>query len=283
MNAVRLTLLAGLMLLSACTNTTKNVTVSESPAEPGAAMYSDDAFHDLVRKYAVEDGEKVDYARWKDSPEDMAALDQHIAAIGRLSPVSTPQQFPTPSDRRSYWINTYNALVLRAVLELWPLDSVRDVKVSLTSRVVPGKGFFYDRKVIVGGQETSLYRLEKDVLASQKDPRLHFALNCASDSCPVLRPWEWTDEQLDQASREFVSRPENVSVEDNALQVSRIFKWYRKDFPKNLAVYLQQYADDDLRQQLIRADDGNFRVRYGEYDWSLNASETLRGADEYDH
>ncbi len=177
----------------------------------------------------------------------------------------------------------YNALVLRAVLELWPLDSVRDVKVSLTSRVVPGKGFFYDRKVTVGGQETSLYRLEKDVLASQKDPRLHFALNCASDSCPVLRPWEWTDEQLDQASREFVSRPENVSVEDNALQVSRIFKWYRKDFPKNLAVYLQQYADDDLRQQLIRADDGNFRVRYGEYDWSLNASETLRGADEYDH
>ena len=275
MNTLRLTVLGSLLLLflSACTTPSKKMTVGESPAEPGATMYSDDAFLDLVRKYTVEEGEKVDYAAWKDSSTDMAALDMHIATIARVSPDSDPEQFASAADRKSYWINTYNALVLRAVLELWPLESVRDVKVTLTSRLVPGKGFFYDRKVTVGGQETSLYQLEKDVLKSQKDARLHFALNCASDSCPVLRPWEWTEEQLDQAAREFVSRPQNVSVEDNSLLVSRIFKWYRKDFPDNLAGYLQQYADDDLRQQLVRADDEKYRVRYRDYNWELNATD----------
>ncbi len=65
------------------------------------------------------------------------------------------------------------------------------MKISITSRVVPGKGFFYDRKVVVGGEETNLYKLDKEVLRNQKDPRLHFALNCGSESCPVVRPWEW--------------------------------------------------------------------------------------------
>ena len=76
--------------------------------------------------------------------------------------------------------------MLDGVLELWPLESVRDVKVTFSSQVVPGKGFSYDRTVVVGGRQTNLYDLEKEVLASQRDPRLHFALNCGSESCPVL-------------------------------------------------------------------------------------------------
>ena len=72
------------------------------------------------------------------------------------------------------------------MLEYWPLKSVRDVKISISSRVVSGKGFFYDRKVVVGGEETNLYKLEKEVLRKQKDPRLHFALNCGSESCPSM-------------------------------------------------------------------------------------------------
>ena len=81
------------------------------------------------------------------------------------------------------------------------------------SRVVPGKGFFYDRKIVVGGERTSLYQFEKKVLAGQKDPRLHFALNCASESCPVLRPSDWSDDDLDEAAREFVNRPANASID----------------------------------------------------------------------
>jgi len=232
--------------------------------------YSDGPFLELVKKYTVDGGEKVDYEAWKNSPEDLAALDRQVDLIARVSPVSHPELFPSKTGQRSYWINTYNTLVLQAVLEYWPLESVRDVKISVTSRVVPGKGFFYDRKIVVGGEKTSLYKLEKEVLRNQKDPRLHFALNCGSQSCPVLRPWKWTDEQLDEAAHEFINRPENVSIEGEELFLSSIFKWYKKDFPKDIHNYLQQYAEPGLEQQLQLAKDKKYATRYRAYDWSLN-------------
>ena len=236
-------------------------------------MYSSAAFLDLVGRYLVDDGKRVDYDAWKDNKQDVSAFDDYIDMLARVSPLNHPEQFPRAADARSYWINAYNALVLHAVLEYWPLDSVRDVKLSLSSRVVPGKGFFYDRKVVLGGRETNLYDFEKEVLKKQKDPRLHFALNCASESCPVLRTWEWTDERLDTAAREFVNKPENVIVENGALQVSRIFKWYKKDFPAELAAYLEGYADPPLAGQLRQASAESYPVRYRKYDWSLNSVE----------
>ena len=235
------------------------------------AVYSDKPFLELVRRYAIDDGEKVDYETWKNSPEDLAALDRQVALIARISPVSHPELFPTRAEQRSYWINTYNTLVLQAILEYWPLESVRDVTISVTSRVVRGKGFFYDRKVVVGGEKTNLRKLEKEVLRKQKDSRLHFALNCGSESCPVLRPWEWTDEQLDEAAREFINNPQNVSVEGKELYLSKIFKWYKKDFPKDIHAYLQQYSEPGLSKQLQAAKEMKYRTRYRKYDWTLNA------------
>ena len=233
--------------------------------------YSEKPYFDLVRKYTMDGGDKVDYEAWKNSSEDFEMLDRQVAMIASLSPDSHPGLFPTRGTQRSYWINSYNTLILHAVLEYWPLESVRDIKISITSRVVPGKGFFYDRKIVVGGKETNLYELEKEMLRNQKDPRLHFALNCGSESCPVLRAWEWTDEQLDEAAREFVNNPHNVSVANEKLYLSSIFKWYKKDFPKNVPAYLQQFADADLAQQLKAAGDGKYRRLYQTYDWSLNA------------
>ena len=257
---------------------------SETPSDSGKSgakvasiagqenlLYSDKPLLELVSRYSVEGGEKVDYEAWKDSPEDLAALDRQVAMIARLSPVSHPELFPTKTKQRSYWINTYNTLILQAVLEYWPLESVRDVQISASSRLVPGKGFFYDRKVVVGGEETSLYKLEKEVLRTQKDPRLHFALNCGSESCPVLRPWKWTDEQLDEAAREFINQPENVSIEGKHVYLSSIFKWYKKDFPKDIYSYLQNYAEPGLEGQLQIAKENKYRKRYRSYDWSLNA------------
>lgn len=247
---------------------------ADAPAamdDTGAAVYTNDVFIDLVSKYTLQGGERVDYESWQNSPADLQALQEHIDLIAAVSPRSDPAQFGSRASKRSYWINAYNALVLHAVLEYWPLDSVRDVEISFTSRLVPGKGFFYDRKVVVGGETTSLYQLEKEVLSSQKDPRLHFALNCASESCPVLRPWEWTDEQLDEAARDFVNKAENVSVADGELRVSTIFKWYKRDFPRDLNDYLQQYAEPELLQQLRVAQERGYPTRYRDYDWSLNA------------
>jgi len=235
--------------------------------------YSDQVYFDLVRKYTFNDGEKVDYEAWKDSVEDIKLLNQQVAMIAGVSPDSHPELFPTRAMQRSYWINSYNTLILHAVLEYWPLESVQDIKISFSSRVVPGKGFFYDRKIVVGGKETNLYKFEKQMLRNQKDPRLHFALNCGSESCPVLRAWEWNDEQLDEAAREFVNDPQNVTIENEKLYLSRIFKWYKKDFPKDIPAYLQNYADAGLSEQLQTAKNGNYPRIYQSYDWSLNTGE----------
>jgi hypothetical protein len=239
--------------------------------------YSDQPYFELVRKYTIDDGEKVDYGAWKNSAEDMQLLDRQVAMIAAISPVSHPALFPTRARQRAYWINSYNTLILDAVLEYWPLESVREINISLSSRVVPGKGFFYDRKIVVGGKKTNLYKFEKEMLRNQKDPRLHFALNCGSESCPVLRAWEWTDEQLDEAAHEFVNNPQNVTVKNEKLYLSRIFKWYKKDFPKDVPTYLQRYADAHLARQLEVAKDGQYRTLYQTYDWSLNAGETTGG------
>lgn len=280
MNSLKTLLSTGLLLIFFTCASTPAAPLAEGDTGPMEShLYSDAVFLDLVRKFAADDGESVNYAAWKSSPRDMEALAQHIDLIARVSPENHPEQFPDKAAQRSYWINTYNALVLHGVLELWPLESVREVKVTFTSKVVPGKGFFYDREVIVGGRQTNLFRLEKEVLASQRDPRLHFALNCASESCPVLRPWEWTDAQLDEAAREFVNQPENVAVIDEKLRVSRIFKWYKKDFPKDLNGYLQKYAEPDLLRQLQLAKNNGYPTQYRKYDWSLNTQTSGEPAD----
>jgi len=256
-------LIAGLLALN-------SALIAENLTQAGEILYSNEVFASLLEKYIVAAGDGVDYAAWKESPEDLTALDRQVALLARVSPVNHPEQFPGRSEQRSYWINTYNTLVLQAVLELWPMESVRDVKISFSSRVVPGKGFFYDRKVVVGGEETNLYKFEKYVLSQQKDPRLHFALNCASHSCPVLRPWEWTEEQLDTAAHDFINDSDNVQVQDDRVYLSRIFKWYKKDFPGNLLEYLEGYAEPSLAKDLQTAIERGYRLSYRRYDWSLN-------------
>ena len=251
-----------------------------SATEP--AGFSDDDFRGLVKKYALEGGADINYAAWQASAEDLAALDRHVELIGQISPNSHPELFPSPAAERRYWINTYNALVLHAVLEFWPLDSVKDVKLTLTSRLVPGKGFFHDRKVVVGGETTNLLKLEKDVLRTQRDPRLHFALNCASDSCPVLRPSDWSEEELDRATRDFVNDTANVAVEEKTVYISKIFKWYRKDFPQDIYAYLAQYAEPELAAALQIASEQDYRKRYRDYDWSLNETSDPNAAHDDD-
>ncbi|MFN3485742.1 MAG: DUF547 domain-containing protein [Planctomycetota bacterium] len=239
--------------------------------------FSDRSFVALVAKYADRDG-RVDYDGWKKSPEDLAALDDFVTLLANVSPENRPELFPDEGAQRSYWITAYNALVLKGVLDLWPLESVRGVKSSLTSYVIPGKGFFYDRRVVVGGRETNLYSIENDILRRRiRDPRVHFALNCASHSCPALRPSRWSDQELDRAARAFINDSRNVRIASDAVYLSRIFEWYREDFVTwlgrpgaGLLDYLIAYADEPLATDLRRARDARLAVRFLDYDWSLN-------------
>ena len=265
----------------------------DPPAEPVTAV-SHDAYQVLLAHYVDSDG-LVDYARWQASPDDVAQLDSYLAQLAAATPDNRADLFGEPADRLSYWINLYNALVLREVIRRWPLKSVRQVKGGAASYLVPGRGFFGDLRFVVGGRRMSLDDIEHKIIRGRfADARIHFAINCGSSSCPVLRRDAFDaaalEGQLDEASVAFINDPDNVTVDHQKKRIvlSKIFEWYRDDFVAHvrrkhggqtaqktgLVDFLLLYAGDDLAGQLARARAQGYKVRYRDYDWSVNAGET---------
>ena len=244
--------------------------------------FSHQAFENLLQRFIVNN--KVNYAAWYADPQAIAQLDSYLAAVAAYSPDNAPLRFPTPNDGKAYWLHVYNALVIKAVLDHWPLDSVNDVKAPL--EIVQGYGFFYRLGFIVGGQKYNLYDIEKDKILKQwSDPRAHFVLNCASSSCPVIRPSLPTGDALEaylaMATQEFIHHPHNVNIDHatKQLHLSRIFKWYQSDFindlhrrglpsPNGIVDYLIDAAPDSLKASLQEA--VTYKIDYMDYDWSLN-------------
>ena len=251
-----------------------------------ASGFSHLAFEELLSEYVNPAGD-VDYARWQASKGSAAKLDSYLAAVSRFSPDTTPERFPARNDALAYWIYGYNAYVIKSVLDRWPLGSVTDVKAPL--EVVRGLGFFYQLRFSFGDEYLSLFKVENDKIRSRyRDARIHFVLNCASDSCPVMRPELPTGEELDKlltlAAVEFVNDPENVSVDhaNRIVFLSSIFKWYRKDFINDLRTtgrpsgrglidYVATLATGTLQDDLVRAD--NYKVAFRDYDWGLNGTD----------
>jgi len=186
----------------------------------------------------------------------------------------------------TYWINAYNAFVIFAVLKRWPLKSVLDVKAPI--EMMKGLGFFFVQRYIVGGRPISLYGLEhKKLLKKGADPRIHFLLNCGTESCPALRPIEGSGQEMDallgEAAADFVSNPEHVAInhQDKLVTVSRIFKWYMKDFVRGqtgpsmtnqqrLMNYIKSVAPPAQAAELERA--STYRLNFKSFDWKVNSA-----------
>lgn len=248
--------------------------------------FSHETLAGLLQTYVSSDGH-VDYQRWHDSPASVAALDSYLAAVSAYSPDTTPERFATRNDELAYWMYGYNAWVIKGVLLNWPLGSVTDVKAPL--EVVKGMGFFFQLRFPFGGNYMSLLTAENDKIRKRfQDPRIHFVLNCASESCPVARPELPTGAELqhllETAAIEFVNDDRNVRVEHDRRTVvlSTIFKWYKKDFvnymvalgrpsKRSLLDYLETVAREPLLGDLQRADD--YAIEYRDYDWGLNETD----------
>lgn len=244
--------------------------------------FSHGAFEDLLRRFVRND--RVDYAAWHGDRQAVAQLDSYLAAVAAYSPENAPARFPVRNDAKAYWLHIYNALVIKAVLDHWPLASVNDVKAPL--EVVQGYGFFYRLGFIVGGKTTNLYDIEHDkVLKQSNDPRAHFVLNCASSSCPAIRPSLPTGDALEpflaKATQEFIGNPRNVNIDhaNKKLRLSQIFEWYPSDFindlrrraiPVNNGIvdYLIDTAPEALKPELRRA--AGYPIEYVDYDWNIN-------------
>lgn len=221
----------------------------------------------LLAKY-VDDRGRVAYAEWKASAADVRVLHDYLAALGRAD-------LEAPAPRAAvlaFWINAYNALTLAAVLHLYPTASIRDH----AARVV-GFNVWKDVKLHVGARALSLDDIEHGVLRLMGEPRIHFALVCASNGCPVLRNATYTpeglDAELDANARAFFERPESLRADPaaRAVSLSELLKWYAADFgdsPAARLAALRRFFSAGADWGWLDGD--GVRVDYLPYDWKLN-------------
>lgn len=209
---------------------------------------------------------RVGYGRT--APEDRAALDGYVEALAAtpVSRLSRPEQL-------AYWINLYNALTVQLVHRHHPVASIRDIGIS--------PGLFsigpWGRKLTeVEGEKLSLDDIEHRILRPiWRDPRIHYAVNCAAVGCPNLQPAAFTAATtislLDEAARAFVNHPRGVSFDGASLVVSSIYHWFKDDFggtDEGVIAHLKTFAAPALRGRLETVS----RIAGHDYDWRLNGT-----------
>jgi hypothetical protein len=241
-----------------------------------------------IRALAVdESGRQVDYALLRTGQEYAA----YRAAAATLRDFD-PAQLGTRAERLAFWINLYNALIIDAIITF-------DVRGSLTKTPGGALAFFNRAAYVVAGQRLSADDIEHGILRANRghpfipgprfamrdprqawvleriDPRLHFALNCASASCPPINVYapERIDQQLDLAARGFVQSDVSVAP-DGSLALSPIFRWYQADFGgrQGVLAFLMRYLPEGEPRERLESASGRIRLRYTRYNWSLNAA-----------
>jgi hypothetical protein len=245
--------------------------------DPGSSLRIDhSAWAGFLARY-VETGtdgvNRVAYGRV--TPQDRATLDGYIEALARLpvSSLSRPQQM-------AYWINLYNALTVQLVLEHQPVDSIRDIDIS--------PGLFSDgpwgkELVAIEGERLSLDDIEHRILRPiWRDPRVHYAVNCAALGCPNLQrePFQADrlEEQLDHAARSYVNHPRGVAMVEGELVVSSVYEWFKEDFggtDQGVIAHLLRYAEPGLAAALARF----AAIDDDRYDWRLNDAPPRRSVE----
>jgi hypothetical protein len=173
-------------------------------------------------------------------------------------------------EQLAYWLNLYNAATVDLILDNYPVESIRDIGSGLLSR-----GPFDEKILRVEGEDISLNDIEHRIMRPiWQDPRIHYAVNCASIGCPDLHEEPFTasnwNRVFDAAAAEYINHPRGLRFEGNTLVLSSIYDWFVEDFGGNLAGVIDHvlpYLEDEQTADRLRGFDG--RVRY-EYDWSLN-------------
>ena len=231
---------------------------TQQPVEGTA--FSHDLFDQVLREHVDENG-RVNYTKLKANPEKFEAYLDLLA-------VANPTEW-SYNEQLIFWINAYNALVIKGVINHYPITSVRKVKLF--------NGFFSRLKFQAAGKTYTLNQIEHGIIREEfVDPRVHFALVCASSSCPPLgnRAFsvETIEERLETATFNFIRNPEQVRIDraKRIVHVSKIFKWYDKDFKEGydgVVDFLADYLPPEDAEYLSSTD---VKLRHLDYDWTLN-------------
>lgn len=205
----------------------------------------------LLQKHVSSNG-NVNYEGFK---SDIDRLNNYLVSISKIKPNTDWSR----NETMAYWINAYNAYTIKLMLNNYPLKSIMDIN----------GGKAWDLKFVeIEGEKYSLDNIEHDILrAKYFDSRIHFAVNCASISCPKLSNTayfaEGLDQKLEKAAKEFINNSAQNTISSNKASVSKLFDWYKDDFTKNGTVkeYINKYSTTKLTTD---------KISYKEYNWNIN-------------
>lgn len=207
------------------------------------------ALDKILAKYVSQSG-TVDYTGLK---ADKTELNNVYNALTGVNPATITNK----DAQLAFWINLYNVATLKLIVDNYPLKSIMDLD----------KGKPWDvKRVSVAGKSYSLNDIENTKIRTFKDPRIHFAVNCAAKSCPPLLNAAFTpgklNAQLESQTKKFINNAKSTSLSPGKAVISKIFDWYKEDFG-NVIAFIKKYSSTNVGADV--------KITYQEYDWSLNS------------
>ncbi|MCP2670090.1 DUF547 domain-containing protein [Maricaulaceae bacterium EIL42A08] len=221
----------------------------------------------LLASYLSEHPDGVarfDYAALRASDSDTQTLQSYISALEAAQPSQM-----SDGEAFAYWANLYNAVTVRLIVEEAPERSIRQIRPRPWSI-----GPWGMERVTVEGEELSLDNIEHDIMRPRYEAALvHYAVNCASIGCPNLKATAWRAEalqaDLEAGARAYINHPRGVTVTEDGLVISRIYRWFREDFgdsEEGVIDHLLTFAEPELAAAI----EANPRIDGHAYDWDLN-------------
>jgi hypothetical protein len=234
--------------------TSTEVEESENVVIPEPIVAIPEAFNheawNIILKTNVSNAGNVNYNAIKDNRKKLTS---YITSLGD----NMPNETWTKADKLAYWINAYNAMTVDLIVKNYPLKSIKDIKDPWEQRLWKLNDKWYN-----------LDEIEHQILRKMDEPRIHFAIVCASFSCPKLQNEAFIaskiETQLTTATRGFLSDSKRNSITQDNIKLSKIFKWFSKDFEQNgtLIDFLNKYSDVTIIEKAKKS--------YLDYNWDLN-------------
>lgn len=228
-----------------------NVTSKDKDESNEAISKVDHALWNGLLQTYVSDNGNVDYEGFD---SDISKLNTYLSLLSDSPPETTWND----DDRLVYWMNAYNAFTIKLILNNYPVESIKDIKDPWNERFIP-----------IGDKWYTLNDIEHRIIRKMGEPRIHFALVCAAMSCPKLYNKAFTtsslEEDLSVLTKEFLTDPTKNEITENSLKLSKIFKWYGKDFKtkdQDLIDFLNQYTTVDISPKAKKS--------FKDYNWKLN-------------
>lgn len=261
---------------------------------PAVAPAADDPIGEIYRDYQVllerhlieqdlpNDGlvSAFEYEAALEHEETEELLERQREVLAEFE----PEQLETREAANAFWLNAYNFFMIAHILEERPNGELVDSVWDYGGRINPFRDSVFEQEVFdIGGQAYSLDEMEKGILLGEAfwekgwaEARVHFAVNCASVGCPPLRAEVYTAENVDDYLTENTRRAFNTErqlhTDGDTLYLSELFDWYEEDYVReegSIRSFIMAYADDEVIEAVEQTD----RVRFIDYDWTLNTPE----------